>query len=127
MKMLLALAAVAVAAVALYATAAPAGQQAVTPRQFNALKAQVAKLQKDVNTLKAEDACLTKVVGVASYGGNDGSVGYHFKMPDGSEILTTALDLVGQGDTPDYFLQEVDANCVSSFRLGSLHAARTRH
>ena len=38
MKRFLALAVVAIAAVALYATSAPAGQQAVTPGQFNALK-----------------------------------------------------------------------------------------
>jgi hypothetical protein len=125
MKKILALAAVTVAGAALYATAAPAGQQAVTPAQFNALKRQVAKLQKDVNTLKAEDACLTKVVGVASFGGD--TAGYHYKNPDGTEVLTSALDLVGQGETQDFFLQEVDARCVNSFRHTSLHASRSRH
>ena len=53
MKRLLALVATAGIAVALYATTAPAGQQAVTPAQFNALKKQVTQLQKDVKTLKA--------------------------------------------------------------------------
>jgi hypothetical protein len=53
MKRLLALVATAGIAVALYATTAPAGQQAVTPAQFNALKKQVTKLQKDVKTLTA--------------------------------------------------------------------------
>jgi hypothetical protein len=122
MKKFLALAVTALAAVALYATAAPAGRQAVTPAQFNALKAQVAKLQKDVNTLKADDACLSRVVGVADYG--DDSAGYRFKLPDGSEILTSALDLVEQGDTQDFFLQEVDARCVNGFRHHPVNAAR---
>jgi hypothetical protein len=51
MKRLLALIAVAAVAVALYATTAPGGQQAVTPAQFNALKKQVAKLQTTVKDL----------------------------------------------------------------------------
>ena len=51
MKRFLALVATAVAAVALYAATAPAGQQAVTPGQFNALKKQVTKLRSDLNTV----------------------------------------------------------------------------
>jgi hypothetical protein len=47
MSRVLAVALVAFAAVALYAATAPAGQQAVTPKQFNALKKRVAKLEKD--------------------------------------------------------------------------------
>jgi hypothetical protein len=124
MKRFLALAVTAIAAVALYATAAPAGQQAVTPKQFAALKKQVTTLQKDVNTLKADNACLSTVAAVASFG--DNAAGYHFKNPDGSEILTSALDLVGQGETPDFFLQEVDSRCVSAFRQHSLGAFRNR-
>ena len=53
MKRLLALVATAGIAVALYATTAPAGQQAVTPAQFNALKKQVTKMQKTVKDLTA--------------------------------------------------------------------------
>ena len=51
MKTFVALAAVAIAAVTLYATAAPAGQQAVTPAQFNALKKQVTKIRADLNAV----------------------------------------------------------------------------
>ena len=47
MSRIIAVAVVAFAAVALYAATAPAGQQAVTPKQFNALKNRVAKLEKD--------------------------------------------------------------------------------
>jgi hypothetical protein len=46
MSRVLAVALVAFAAVALYAATAPAGQQAVTPKQFNALKTRVTKLEK---------------------------------------------------------------------------------
>jgi hypothetical protein len=44
---------IAIAAVALYATTAPAGQQAVTPKQFAALTKRVAKLEKDDKGLTA--------------------------------------------------------------------------
>jgi hypothetical protein len=62
MKRLLALIAAAGVAVALYATTATGSQQAVTPKQFAALKKQVAQLQKDVklliNVAAATDACV---------------------------------------------------------------------
>jgi hypothetical protein len=111
MKRLLALVATAGAAVGLYAATATGGQQAVTPAQFNVLKKQVATLQKDVKALKANVACLS-ADGAASFG--TGTAGYHYKQPDGTEILTSALDLVGEGETPDIYLAEVDKNCVSA-------------
>ncbi len=45
-RVLLAVVVIAIAAVTLYATTAPAGQQAVTPKQFAALTKRVAKLEK---------------------------------------------------------------------------------
>jgi hypothetical protein len=47
MRRVLVLAAVALAAVAVYAATAPAGQQAVTPKQFSALSKRVKALEKD--------------------------------------------------------------------------------
>jgi hypothetical protein len=52
MKRLFALIAAAGLAVALYATAATGGQQAVTPAQFAALKKQVTQLQKRTKDLE---------------------------------------------------------------------------
>jgi hypothetical protein len=52
MRRLLALIVAAGLAVGLYAATATGGQQAVTPGQFNALKKQVTKLQKDVKDLQ---------------------------------------------------------------------------
>lgn len=52
MKRVLAAAAVALAAVALYATTAPAGPQAVTPKQFAALSKRVKTLERDAKDLK---------------------------------------------------------------------------
>ena len=45
MKRVLVVAVIAVAAVSLYAATAPAGEQAVTPKQFSALQKRVAKLE----------------------------------------------------------------------------------
>jgi hypothetical protein len=125
MKRLLALVAAAGAAVGLYAATATGSQQAVTPAQFNALKKQVTTLQKDVKNLKASIACLS-ADGAASFG--SGTEGYHYKKSDGSEILTSALDLVGEGETPDLFIAEVDKNCVSAaFRLARAQGTSYRH
>jgi hypothetical protein len=46
MRRALVVAVVAIAAVALYVTTAPAGEQAVTPKQFAALQKRVTKLEK---------------------------------------------------------------------------------
>jgi hypothetical protein len=52
MKRVLAVALVAIAAVTLYAATAPAGQQAVTPKQFAALSKRVKALETDNKNLK---------------------------------------------------------------------------
>ena len=52
MKRALIVAAIAIAAVSLYVTTAPAGQQAVTPKQFAALTKRVKVLEKDDKDLK---------------------------------------------------------------------------
>jgi hypothetical protein len=126
MKRLLALVATAGLAVALYAATATGGPQAVTPAQFNALKKQVAAMKKDVTDLKGFINNCIGVVGVTRFGGN--TAGYHYKEPDGSEILTSAIDVTDQGETPTGLLATVDQQCVQSYtlllaRLGS-RAAR---
>jgi hypothetical protein len=52
MRRVLVVALAALGAVALYATTAPAGQQAVTPKQFAALSKRVKTLEKDSKNLK---------------------------------------------------------------------------
>jgi hypothetical protein len=52
MRRVLVVAVVALAAVALYAATAPAGQQAVTPKQFSALTKRVKTLEKKTNDLE---------------------------------------------------------------------------
>ena len=52
MRRVFVLAVVALAAVVLYSTAAPAGQQAVTPKQFSALSKRVKTLEKRAKDLE---------------------------------------------------------------------------
>ncbi len=73
MKRFIAVAAVGLAAVGLYAAVAPAGQQSVTPRQFSALSKKVTTLSKTVTNLKKElagvETCaLSHAVSIAQFG-----------------------------------------------------------
>lgn len=108
MKKFLALAAVAIASVALYATAAPAGQQAVTPAQFNALKARVTKLEKRASTLEAvANTCFQGAVPVARY------VGYVAADSSGQATITTAVDVADKGGSPQAYILDVGATCAN--------------
>ena len=118
MKRFLALVATAVAAVALYAATAPAGQQAVTPGQFNALKKQVTKLRSDLNavTTVMVGCVMGTAVPITQY------TGYVYQTSSGQDILTTALDLTEQGGTPQGYalLVNSDPTCVNLINSTSL-------
>jgi hypothetical protein len=121
MKRLLVLVATAGLAVGLYAATAGGGQQAVTPGQFAALKKSVASLQKQVKTLNTVvSSCLfIQAIPVAQYGNNQ-SEGYVYAKTDGSQpFLTTALDVVNQGDTPQAYAVGTSSDCASSMNAGS--------
>ena len=120
MRRFLVLAVTAFVAVGLYATTAGGTQQAVTPGQFAALSKKVAALQKQVTALKNDFSCLSSL-GVASFG-NGSTSGYHFKQPDGSEILTSALDTTSSNEAPQFQLAQIDPSCLS--RLQIAHASR---
>ena len=111
MKKFVALAAIATLAVTLYATAAPAGQQAVTPAQFNALKRQVNKIRSDLNTVTTvlASCVMGSAVPISRY------TGYVAADQNGNAIITTALDLTEQGDTPNGYalLINPDSACVN--------------
>jgi hypothetical protein len=62
MRRVLLTAVIAIAAVALYATTATGGQQAVTPKQFAALTKRVAKLETDNKAIKAVAAAVVVCV-----------------------------------------------------------------
>jgi hypothetical protein len=126
MKRVLALAAVGLAAVALYAAVAPAGQQAVTPRQFNALSAKVTKLSKKLtattNELVALENCFN-AVGVAAFGDEQGQTqGYVYVDSGGNDFLTTALDLTDAAHA-QAFAVVTNSTCASALNGGKKKAA----
>jgi hypothetical protein len=92
----------------LYVTTAVGGPQAgPTRKEFNALKKQVAKLQKDDTAVQAVlTGCFTRAAPVAEYSG------YQAKAADGSIIETTALDIVDTGDPPQVYLLDVGQACA---------------
>jgi hypothetical protein len=108
MKRFLAVAAVALAAVAVYAAVAPAGPQVVTPKQFAALSKKVAAQGKTINSLKKELAAVEtcafrQAVGVAQFG-NATTEGYVYQNPDQTVELQTALDVADPNNAPGYML-----------------------
>lgn len=123
---LLALAAVAGAVI--YATAAPASQQAGPSRaEFNALKARVAKVEKNTNTVLAViGGCLKKGVPVSRYNGY-----VAVDSTNNQQFQTTALDIEDSGQTPQAYLLDIGQTCASAIArtLGTkltvvhLHAA----
>jgi hypothetical protein len=137
MKRFLMLVGVAAVAAAVYVAASPASQQSKAPtaKQFNALKKEVASLNKTLKTVKAEAnsaagfiaTCLTSqnsgVVPVSQFGTT--TDGFLFGSPSASPPYTarTALD-VDPGASPQGFLQAVDPSCLSSTtaaRSGAVH------
>jgi hypothetical protein len=98
MTRVLAVALVALAAVALYATTAPAGQQAVTPKQF-------AALQKRVKTLETDEKQVVEAIQLIA----------HCAFDQGAIPTTKApqYHVTGTGEAADFYvLTTNDADCV---------------
>jgi hypothetical protein len=130
MKRLLVLCVTALLAVAIYATTAAGTQQAVTPGQFNALKKQVTKIRKDLNTtIGILGGCVMgNVVPITRYPTSAGS-GYLYS-PDGTNIiLTSALDVTNQGGTPNGYalLVSPDPNCINLINSTLLNLSNAKH
>ena len=91
---------------------APAVEQAVTPKQYNALVKRVTKMEKTVDALGVvtTQCLLHETAPVSVYG--TASEGYVYSKPDGSLQVVTALDVTETGQTPHYYL------------LGSTRSAR---
>jgi hypothetical protein len=127
MKRFLMLVGVAVVAAAMYVAASPASQQSRGPtlKQFNALKKQVATLNKNLKNTKLEadaalgviaDCYLTIGASTANVNGlgvsqiGDTSSGFLFGDSSAS-TPRSALDVVSS--SPTYYLQEVTPACVA--------------
>jgi hypothetical protein len=98
MTRVLAVALVALAAVALYAATAPAGQQAVTPKQF-------AALQKRVTNLEKTNKQVIQALGIIVACGFDKGAIPTTKAPQ--------YHVTATGETTDFYvLTTNDADCV---------------
>jgi len=113
MNRLLAVFAAALVAVAVYAVAAPASEQAVTPKQFAALSKKVKNIQTE---LAAFENCITQAVPVAQYGDLNGNYGYLYETSTGSEIFTTGLDIADS--TSSTYVLITNAQCAQVFNSG---------
>ena len=86
--------------------------------QTKALKASNTKLTKQVKSLNGfVNSCLLKagVAPITVYGNPTAGEGYEYTKDNGvTHAPTTALDVTGQGATPNGFAQLVDSACVSS-------------
>ena len=104
-------AATAVAAVSLYAATAPAGQQAVTPKQFAALSKRVTKLEKDNKLLLA-------FAGIVATCLDKGAV---------ATTKAPAYHVPATGETTDFYVfGTTNLDCVNVLNAPALKQLRTR-
>jgi hypothetical protein len=119
-------------ALALVAVAVPIAQgtsSAKDPRVAGLIK-KVNALQKQVAVLTARSQCIS-AQGIQQFGAADNE-GYLFQRatdPQGTVILTTALDFPVQGQPPQLLMATVDPKCVGTrtlYRVGRLvHRTQT--
>jgi hypothetical protein len=126
MKRFLAVAAICLVAVAIYAVTASGTPQAVTPKQFAALSKKVTTLQKKVTSLERElgafENCFTAAVPVAEFGDETNQTeGYIYHEANATEFLTSALDITDAQHAQAYMLV-TNAQCASIFNGGKRHA-----
>ena len=91
---------------------------AVSPKQFNALKARVAKLEKTTGALATYTVnCLFKYVGVTRFGIPPNS-GYVYSSDSNAatgEFVTSALDVTDPGQTPSVYMPATtNTACLST-------------
>ena len=128
MKRFIAIAAVGLVAVAIYAVTASGTPQVVTPKQFTALSKKVAKLQKDFNTLKTLviTCAFNEAVPVAQFGNPPANEGYDYHNPDNSAELETALDVSATSSAQGFFLNTTSA-CATAINAGKKAAGLLAH
>jgi hypothetical protein len=114
MKRLVAVLAVALVALSTYAVTAPAGPQAVSPRQFNALVRRVAKDEKTISNLTRQLTCIRTFAALTIYGIPSQGVGYVYQPSPGSLVVTTAVDQTEAGGSPSFRVPIINPSCATS-------------
>jgi hypothetical protein len=90
--------------------------------QAKALKAQNTALAKRVKKLEVTSSCLDQLAPMAEYGNPDQGTGYRYSQDnDVTELNTTAIDLIGQGETPQFIALGVNPQCVATTRALTAH------
>ena len=111
MKKLTVLLAAALAAVLIYAVTAPAGGEAVTPKQIKALQAQIKALQKRTTTIEQVlGLCFHHAVQVTQYSNYQQS---------GQTTARTGLDVTAGTDKPTAYLLDVGSDCATAVNQGA--------
>jgi hypothetical protein len=106
MRRVLLAAVIAIAAVALYATTAPAGQQAVTPKQFAALSKRVKALETNNKALNAVAVAVLACV---------------FDKGAVATTKTPQYHVTGTGEAADFYvLTTNDPQCVDAINSPAL-------
>jgi hypothetical protein len=115
MKHVVVLIAAGLVAAAIYAVAAPAGEQAVTPKQFAALSKKVKNLTTELRNVEA--CAFVQAVPVAQFGNPTGNEGYQYANSDGTFDLTTALD-VSTASSAQAWVLVTTASCANIINAG---------
>lgn len=116
MKRVLVVAAVALALVAAHAVSAPAGGQAVTPKQVAALTKRVKTLEAKVRTL--ERCALVQAIPFVRRGGPDEAGGYLYQSPAGPGELVGALDFADISAEREGWLLLTNTKCATVINSG---------
>ena len=107
---------VAAVAVAVFAVvnSAPASQEAVAPKRVAALEKKVKALQKDLDTLATFTlGCVASGAAPLTSAGDPAAArGYVYNDAAG-QIVTSAIRLTAQGETPTMWMPKVDPRCAA--------------
>ena len=116
MQRVLLVAAVALALVAVHAVSAPAGGQAVTPKQVAALTKRVKALEGRVRML--ERCALVQAIPFVRRGGPDDSGGYLYRNPSGGQQLVGAIDFADISSEREGWLLLTNTKCATLINSG---------
>ena len=127
MKRLVVLCVTALAAVAIYAVAAPAGQEtssASIDRRVKTLEGKVKKLESGNKTLQTRLNCIRQFVGLTVFGDPARGFGYLYRNPDTNVVVTTGLDFTDQGQAASVNVPAINEGCIQRALFARAPAGR---
>ena len=97
--------------------------QATIPARVKSLEGKVRTLERNLRTTTTNLRNVTGVIACIStsrpvpfaiYGNPQGGQGYEYRQPNGTVILTTAMDLAPQGQAPTFIVATINPQCIRS-------------